>query len=263
MTYIQLGAEECVAGLNSWRISHVFGTAELRRRYSRSRLGQGWLTLSMAATATLLALVWTVLWRAPAAIVLPHVIIGIVLWNFISAIITDATHLSQSVTQIIFNQHVAFSTFAYAVIYRNLIVFAHNSIIIVVVMAVFPVFKLAELPLFLPAVALTSVCGFFVALITAMVCARFRDLQHVVASALQFGFYVTPVLWLPEALPSDYQWILKVNPFTCFLEILRGPLLGAAPSAMSWVASAGLTIVVGLLALYLTGRWRNRLVYWL
>jgi ABC-type polysaccharide/polyol phosphate export permease len=263
MSALARGFAECIDGLRNWRMSHLFGIAELRRRYSRSTLGQMWLTLSTALTATMLALVWTVLWRSPPAEILPHIVVGLVLWTFLTSIMTEASQLPTAVAQIKFNQRVAFSTFVYGLIYRNLIVLAHNALIVLGSMLLFPAFSWINVWLFFPALFLVSICGFFVATIIGYCCARFRDLPHVIASILQLGLYLTPVLWLPRMLPEGFGWILMVNPFTHFLEIMRQPLVGEPIVAAHWVFSFAITVLMGFFATLLAGRWRDRLVYWL
>ena len=56
---IAAGACDIAEGLRNWRIWHLMGTSELRRRYARSRLGQFWLTLSTAITVVTLGAVWS------------------------------------------------------------------------------------------------------------------------------------------------------------------------------------------------------------
>ena len=55
-TALEAGWRECADGLANWRIAHLDGTAVLRRRYARSRLGQFWLTLTTGASVAALGL---------------------------------------------------------------------------------------------------------------------------------------------------------------------------------------------------------------
>ena len=51
----EAGWRDIHEGIENWRIWHLMGSAELRRRYARSRLGQFWLTLS---TGILIGVPW-------------------------------------------------------------------------------------------------------------------------------------------------------------------------------------------------------------
>ncbi|PXV58959.1 putative hydrolase, CocE/NonD family [Dyella jiangningensis] len=95
-------------------------------------------------------------------------------------------------------------------------------------------------------------------------CARFRDLSQIVGSVLQVAFYLTPIMWLPRSLPANVSvYLLDFNPAYHLLEIVRAPLLGQWPSAMNWGVSAALAVVGWALALFIYGRYKRRIAYWL
>lgn len=48
--------------------------------------------------------------------------------------------------------------------------------------------------------------------LTSSVVIFFKDLSQIIAIFLQFGFFLTPVFWTPEMLPSKFQFFLKLNP---------------------------------------------------
>ena len=47
--------KDLAPGLSNWRLCVPLGTTELRRRYSRSRLGQTWITVTTGLSSALLA----------------------------------------------------------------------------------------------------------------------------------------------------------------------------------------------------------------
>ena len=61
----------------------------------------------------------------------------------------------------------------------------------------------------------------------------------------------------------DRAIVADINPMTHFIEILRGPLLGAPPSKLSWLVVACITILGWVVTLALFRRGRGRIVYWL
>ena len=48
-----------------------------------------------------------------------------------------------------------------------------------------------------------------------------RDLQHFIGIALQLLFYAAPIVYAPNAIPAEYQWILKYNPMTYIINAYR------------------------------------------
>jgi len=99
-------------------------------------------------------------------------------------------------------------------------------------------------------------------IVVAICCARYRDLPPVVASLLQVLFFLTPILWQPGALRS-YAWVVNVNPLFHWIEVIRGPLLGRWPGAASYGWTAGSIMLLGVVALWLLGRQRDRIAYWM
>ena len=40
----------------------------------------------------------------------------------------------------------------------------------------------------------------------------YRDFRHVVGLLVQLWFFVTPVMYATGDLPTDYQWLMMLNP---------------------------------------------------
>jgi ABC-type polysaccharide/polyol phosphate export permease len=71
------------------------------------------------------------------------------------------------------------------------------------------------------------------------------------------------VLWNPEQLQGRMGLVVQLNPLYHLMELLRAPLLGRAPELRTWLVVAASTIVGWALAMYLFGRFRRRIPYWL
>lgn len=256
------GWRECAAGLANWRIVHLEGSALLRRRYARSALGQFWVTLSTAASIAILGGVWTLLWKQPAREIFAYIAVGMILWNFMSTLVTEGAGVFVASAHSLTNQGLAVSTYVYALLYRNLLVLAHDAVVIVAVLVWHGGIG-AEALLFLPAFALTLVAGFCVAYLAGMLCARYRDMIQLTATLMQLMFYITPVLWRRDFLPPEFEWIARANPFAAFLAIMRDPLLGFTPQPAAWAYALACTVALALLTLFAAGAVRRRLIYWL
>jgi lipopolysaccharide transport system permease protein len=94
-----------------------------------------------------------------------------------------------------------------------------------------------------------------------MVCARFRDIQQIVASVMQLAFFMTPVIWKPELL-GDRQWLLPLNPFFVLMETVRGPLVEGGASWLVWLAALVYTAAACGLAFAFFVRFRARIAFW-
>ena len=150
------------------------------------------------------------------------------------------------------------------IVWRNLIVSAHNIVIFpiaVLIVGGASGWAILIWPLGVLA-AVLSLSG--LALIFAIIAARYRDLPQIVGAALTVGFYITPVIWIRESLGENelVNLIVSLNPLYHILQVARLPLIGQFPTLFNWIwvlGSAGLFWVVGL---YMFRRFENRIAYW-
>jgi len=130
--FFMLGIADVLRGADNWRLSHLMGLGEIRRRYARSKIGQFWLTISTGIMVAALGLVWSTLWHVPAADLVPYVAISLIVWTMITGTLGEAATLFPSNGSIFLNQGMSFSTAIYALVYRHLLIFLHNVPIIVI-----------------------------------------------------------------------------------------------------------------------------------
>lgn len=97
--------------------------------------------------------------------------------------------------------------------------------------------------IFLLQLALITGLAFFVASVTVF----FRDLEHIVEVLLNLVFYATPIIYSADNVPSNYRWVVQLNPLAPLADGWRRILLeNRWPSTDLWL-SAGLTVLVGAL----------------
>ena len=241
----------------------MLGWQDIRRRYRRSALGPFWLTLSMGAMIGGIGLVNSGLFNVGMGVLLPSMSLGIVVWTLISSSITDACMAFTGAEALIRQSRQPFSTYLLRLIWRNLIIFAHNMVIVVVVLAIWPPHGWWMLPLSLLGLALLLLNIGWICLLVGVVCTRFRDLPQIVTSVLQLLYFVTPIFWLPSQLAGLRKAIVDYNPLYHLLEVVRAPLLGAPVPVLSWVWVMGMLVAGWALALYFFVSFRRRLPYWL
>jgi lipopolysaccharide transport system permease protein len=149
-------------------------------------------------------------------------------------------------------------------VWRNLLTAAHNIVIFpIVLLAVGAQTSWAVLlfPLGLGILVL-SVSG--LALILAVISARFRDVPPIVNSVVTVAFYLTPVIWMADNLGDNQlaHLLLGLNPFYHLLQVARLPLLGQLPTVENWslsLLSAGVFWAAGL-AIY--RKFEHKIAYW-
>jgi len=147
------------------------------------------------------------------------------------------------------------------VVWRNVIIFLHNFLIVILVMLFYQPavgWSLLSVPFGVLAIAIS---GIWIGLLLAILCARFGDVPPVVTSFVQVAFFLTPVMWRPEML-GRRQWLTDLNPFFHFLEIIRAPIIGLGAAASSWAFVLMVTVGGSTVTLVMFSRFRSRIAYW-
>ncbi len=62
-------------------------------------------------------------------------------------------------------------------------------------------------------------------LITSSIIIFFKDIGQILNIILQFGMWLTPILWRYTMIPEQYRWILKLNPMYYIVEGYRDSLI--------------------------------------
>jgi len=245
----------------AWRLWMLLGWLEIRQRYARSRVGPFWLTISMGVVITSIGVVYGTLFGQTMSEYLPYLAASLVTWGMFastvqegsSAFISNASYIRQVATPKLI--------FVLQVPWRNLLILAHNFVIVVVLLAIFGVPSWASLPLFIPGLLILTLNATWIAMLAGLFSARFRDLPQIIASLVQVAFYVTPIMYRPEAL-TRFSFIVRLNPLAYLLDVVRMPLLGQVPSTRIYVVTIAMAVVGWAFALLVTNRYLKRISYW-
>jgi ABC-type polysaccharide/polyol phosphate export permease len=235
---------------------------DVRQRFRRSVLGPLWITLAMAAMIITLALVLGAILSQPVADILPYVGVGLIFWGLFSTTISESTTVFVEAAAIVRNVPMPLAANVFRVLARNAIIWLFNMIIFVALAVVLLPLPGPEIVLFLPGLLLFVLNLAWMSATIAVLSARYRDIPQLVVSIMQVLFFLTPVFWSPERLPSRPAFV-TFNPLAHLFEIVRAPLLGAAPSAFSWAVSSLLAALGLVLAAVLYRRAHARIPFWI
>lgn len=249
---------------NNLRLVGMLAWQDVVQRYRRSILGQFWITISMAVMVACLGFLFGALFRVPYQEFLPFLAMGLILWGLVSNTLTEAGTAFTNSTNIIRQIKLPGIVFVARVLWRNLIIFAHNIIILPILFVSLGITLKIEALLALPGLVLLSINLLWMSYVFGVFCTRFRDLPQIVQSTLQIFFYITPIIWMPNLLAGRAEaYVLGMNPFFHLIEIVRAPLLGQAPSLVNWLVCFGLAFLGWLIAYALEKKYAHRIAYWL
>lgn len=261
----RLALNDLKDSLLKWHIWMNLAYQDIKLRYRRSMLGPFWITLSMAITAYTMGFLYGHLFHTDMQTYFPFLVAGMLAWALISVTVTDLAETFGVHENMLKQIKLPYSLYVFRVVTRNYIIFFHNLVVIVPVLALFhQVAKVnTNTLLLIPGLIILYVNGITYGLTLAMIGARYRDITQIIKSLIQVVFFLTPIMWRPDSIPASKQIFILVNPFYSLIQIIRAPLLGASPSQSVWLM-VGVITVTGMVICYkMFANYRARIIYWI
>lgn len=232
-------------------------------RYRRSRLGQFWITISIAVFVLAIGLFYSQILGVPMDEYLPYLAIGFILWGFLGSIVAEGTTVFVGTANFLTHLRIPLSSLVLRCVQRNVWIFAHNAVVIVGVLLVFPQDLGWSLLLVVPAAVLWYLTACWLVMLLGLIAVRFRDIQQITSSLMQIAFFISPVIYRPDVLKGSARLLADFNPFAHYLYIARSPLLGEFPQTSSWIVCTSITFLGGVVTFLIFSRVRSRVPYWL
>lgn len=223
---------------------------QLILRYRRTVLGYLWTLVNPLLMMSVMAIVFSTLFKADLKIFAIFLFAGMIPWNFFSSVVTQSGTAfinNEGLIKKIYLPKAIFPlSIAFALLIDSLLSFVALFLIILVIGGTFS-WSLLFLPVSFALLFLFALgFGLFMSIATVF----FRDLQHVILIAMQGLFFLTPILYKHDALAGNVGWLVGLNPVTPFIALFRAPLIDATlPSGSVLIQSATIafgTIAIGL-----------------
>ena len=225
-------------------------TQQLILRYRRTVLGYLWTLINPLLMISLMAVVFSTLFKVDVKVFAVFLFTGMIPWNFFSSVSTQSGSAfiqNEGLIKKIYLPKAIFPlSIAFALLVDSLLSFLALFVIIIALGG-----QLGWPLLFLPVSFLLLfffTLGF--ALIMSIATVFFRDLQHVILVAMQGLFFLTPILYKHDALAGKVAWLVGMNPVTPFITLFRAPIIEAVlPSSavlLQAVVISASSLTIGL-----------------
>jgi len=197
---------------------------QLILRYRRTIIGYLWTLINPLLMMSVMAIVFSSLFKADLKTFAVFLFGGMIPWNFFSSVV------SQSGSSFINNEGLIKKIYIPKIVFPLSIAFALLVDSVFSFLALFAIIliiggSLSWSVLFMPvAFLLLFLFALGVGLIMSIATVFFRDLQHVILIVMQGLFFLTPILYKPEALSARFGWVIQFNPVVPFIELFRAPL---------------------------------------
>jgi ABC-type polysaccharide/polyol phosphate export permease len=212
----------------------------VKARYKRSILGVAWTMINPLLTMTVLTLVFSQLFRAPARDYALYVLSGLVIWNFFAqstmAAMSDLLWGGGLITRVFLPKAVfAFAALGTGAV--NLVLAMVAYAVIALALGVPPSLSWFLLPVPLLAIGLFTLG---VALAISAAAVYFADVMPTYEVLLTAWLYLTPVIYPLGLLPESVQAWLRWNPMLWFVQSFRSVLYdGRMPDGVTLAVTFG------------------------
>ncbi len=260
---VQGAAKEFANSLRGARIWRVLAMNDILARYRGSLIGPFWITLTQGAFVLGIGLLYSQLFKMSTKDYIPLLANGVILWGLFASIILEGCETFIYSASIIKQTSLPLPSFLWRVVTRNLIIFLHQAVVLVIVALWFGYLLKIQLWWAVIGIALGVVNVAWMGLVVGIICTRFRDMPQVIGSAMQMLFFLTPVLWDPKQASPKAAALLSVNPFYHMLAVTRDPLMGRTPHLNSFIVLIVMAVVGWLAAFAFFAGVRRRVVHYL
>ncbi len=259
---------DLATGLEQRELWAHLGWQDIKQRYRRSFLGPIWITISMGVTALAMGLLYSQLFQQEIADFLPSLTVGLIVWGLISGCILEGADVFVANEGLMKQLPAPLSVHVYRMVWRQVLLFAHNLIIYFVLLVIFPKPLHWTVIAAFPALALLALNGVWIGIVAGIMSTRFRDISPILGSMVQLLFFLTPIVWSEKILlknggaQAERANLAQINPLYHYLDIIRAPMLGEDQQAYHWYIVLAITVAGWALALFFLRNYRARVAYW-
>lgn len=251
MTVIEAGRENIGYFQDLWRYRELFYILVWRDilvRYKETALGLAWTILKPLLTALVFALVFGKLVSVPSG-GMPHapfIYAALVPWLFFAASIAESsTSLAAHASLIskVYFPRLLIPLVATFVSLIDMLVALALLIPMLLVFGIDPSWRLLAL---IPLTVLTAILSFGLGAWFAALHVRYRDTGIVLPFVLQFGLYLSPVIFPSDLVPYPWRLLYSLNPMVGVIEGFRWASFPDQPLHASALATSVLVACVVL-----------------
>lgn len=211
-----------------WFVIRELTSREIKRKYSRSKLGIVWSVLNPLLTMTVMSMIFSYMFKRSIAHYPVYYLCGSILWNLFTGSTNSAMTSLVDNRLMLIKVKFPMQIFILARVYTAVVNFLYSSIAFVAVVCVFRIFP-TPMWLFIPVVVfLLTVFALGIAYILATAYVFFGDVKHLYSVLLTLWLYMSAIFYPIEQLPDFLQKVIRFNPIYNYIDCLRSLVLHAS-----------------------------------
>ena len=194
---------------------------EIRGKYKNSFLGVLWSFLNPLLQIAVYAIVFPLILRNTQENYVIFLCCGLIPWTFFSTAISRSAFTMVENGNILKKVYFPREILPISVVTSEAVNFLISTIIIFA-FVLFSGLGITKYVLLYPLIFIAQYLLLIaISFIVSSICVYIRDLQHFIGIFLQLLFYATPIVYAANTIPTEFAWILNLNPMTYIINGYR------------------------------------------
>lgn len=224
----------------------ILAMRDIKVRYKQTALGVAWSVLQPLFMMLIFSILFGRLAKIPSDGVPYPVFVfsGLLIWNFFSTGIASCSNSLAGSAAMISKVYFPRMVIPIASIGVSMVDFFISSVLLLIIMFVYsmtPTWQILLVPFFAIG-AFTSMMG--IGLWLSSITVTYRDFRFIVPFMLQLWMYATPVIYPVSFIPSDYRWLLYLNPVVGWVSGARSAFIGTPIEWLPIIISLIISIIM-------------------
>ncbi|OYZ20727.1 MAG: hypothetical protein B7Y39_10170 [Bdellovibrio sp. 28-41-41] len=251
---------------DAWRFRYVinsFVSTKLKQRYRRSFLGYFWTILAPFSHYAIIGFVMSNISRSSMPNYFVYMFSGSVFFSVIAGVINGAP------MYLIANEHFIKKIYLPKIIFvlntvaLEFVNFSLTAISLVLLGMITKLIHFSIAFLYLPIPILFGMLLLIgLGCVISIASVYFRDLIHILPAVMQAAFFLTPILYSIDMIPTKYHKFILMNPIYYLIECFRIPIVqGDFPPLPFTLALIGMSLFIFLFGMILLKKYDNKIAF--
>ena len=230
----------------------VFAKRDLKVKYSQTAIGLGWTLLQPLTALIIFVFFFGVLlnWKTEGIEYPIYVLSGLLGWNFFSYTVSAGTAGIQESAHLIKKIYFPKSVIPLSKMMLGLVELAFSLLILIPLLLYYGQ-SLSWKVIFLPLVLIfNAMCALALVFWISALAYKKRDLFHLIPFLLYFGIWFSPVFFSSDILPSQYSFVLDLNPMANVVQAWRWSLFNFGEFKLIWVLNFFIILILLLSGMF-------------
>lgn len=244
-----------------WFVISELTGREIKRKYSRSKLGIIWSVLNPLLHMVVMSLIFSTMFKNSIENFPIYFLCGNVLWSLFTTATNTAMTVLVDNKQMLVKIKIPMQVFVMSRVYTALVNFGYSLVAFAFILVFFRV-SLNRTILFIPVIVLCQlmfILGFSYILSVSYV--FFGDVKHLYGIVLTLWMYLSAIFYPTERLPEAMRTVVGNNPIYIYIDSLRWIVLeGVLPPVNTMIKMVIWSVSVYFIGTHIFNSSKNKIM---